>query len=549
MITKYFPSQNVIIIAHSMGGLVAHSYIQNHNGGSKVNKLITLATPYHGSQLVQLGVGALDVVAKVSFNNILLVMGTFGSHDLAWDNYPNATKDDNTNASLFDLNNTLSTSQYASLYNAFAGSNLDSSHSYYDVSYGYLYVLGYESDGVVPLVSAYNYGYPQGFVPKDYPDGEKNYDHSEMTGKNSTDQLFDTIKKILPIYNISGTVTYNGAGLAGVTVTLTGTSPSSTTTTDSNGNFSFSYAANGTYILTPSMTGYTFSPTSSSIKVNSANLIGQNFTATVGSTGYTISGQVTYNGTGLAGVTVTLTGTGLSSTLTDANGWYKFTNAANGSYNLSFSGTGYTFNPSSVSVQVNGANFTVATNIVATAVASVTISLPKTGQTTCYDASGSVISCAGTGQDGELQKGVAWPDPRFTDNGDETQTDRLTGLIWTKDANAPGPAACDPGKAKFWYNALDYVQCLNTNNYLNHSDWRLPNRNELASLVNAGQSNLANWLNAQGFTNVQAYQYWSSSTSFNNTSEGWVVYMDDENMVTSRSKTDSDYVWPVRDRE
>ena len=108
-----------------MGGLVAHSYIQNHNGGSKVNKLITLATPYHGSQLVQLGVGALDVVAKVSFNNILLVMGTFGSHDLAWDNYPNATKDDNTNASLFDLNNTLSTSQYASLYNAFAGSNLD----------------------------------------------------------------------------------------------------------------------------------------------------------------------------------------------------------------------------------------------------------------------------------------------------------------------------------------------------------------------------------------------------------------------------------------
>jgi pimeloyl-ACP methyl ester carboxylesterase len=144
MITKYFPSQNVIIIAHSMGGLVAHSYIQNHNGGSKVNKLITLATPYHGSQLVQLGVGALDVVAKVSFNNILLVMGTFGSHDLAWDNYPNATKDDNTNASLFDLNNTLSTSQYASLYNAFAGSNLDSSHSYYDVSYDYLYVLGYE---------------------------------------------------------------------------------------------------------------------------------------------------------------------------------------------------------------------------------------------------------------------------------------------------------------------------------------------------------------------------------------------------------------------
>jgi hypothetical protein len=35
--------------------------------------------------------------------------------------------------------------------------------------------------------------------------------------------------------------------------------------------------------------------------------------------------------------------------------------------------------------------------------------VPKTGQTTCYDAGGTVISCAGTGQDGDLQLGVAWP--------------------------------------------------------------------------------------------------------------------------------------------
>ena len=32
----------------------------------------------------------------------------------------------------------------------------------------------------------------------------------------------------------------------------------------------------------------------------------------------------------------------------------------------------------------------------------------KTGQTTCYDVAGTVIDCAGTGQDGELQPGVAW---------------------------------------------------------------------------------------------------------------------------------------------
>jgi len=54
--------------------------------------------------------------------------------------------------------------------------------------------------------------------------------------------------------------------------------------------------------------------------------------------------------------------------------------------------------------------------------------VPKTGQTTKYS----------DGDDGDLQKCVAWPDPRFTDNGDGTVTDNLTGLIWLKEANHIG---------------------------------------------------------------------------------------------------------------
>ena len=46
--------------------------------------------------------------------------------------------------------------------------------------------------------------------------------------------------------------------------------------------------------------------------------------------------------------------------------------------------------------------------------------VPATGQTDSVAA----------GDDGDLQKGVPWPDPRFTDNGDGTVTDHLTGLIW-----------------------------------------------------------------------------------------------------------------------
>ena len=61
-----------------------------------------------------------------------------------------------------------------------------------------------------------------------------------------------------------------------------------------------------------------------------------------------------------------------------------------------------------------------------------TVHLPRTGQTTCWDNSGNQIPCAGTGQDGEIKAGEPWPEPRFTDNGDETMTDNLTGLMWTK---------------------------------------------------------------------------------------------------------------------
>jgi len=78
-----------------------------------------------------------------------------------------------------------------------------------------------------------------------------------------------------------------------------------------------------------------------------------------------------------------------------------------------------------------------------------TVNLPKTGQTKCYDEYGAEISCAGTGQDGDIQAGVAWPEPRFADNGDNAMTDNLTGLMWSKDANLP------EGEMT-WLAALDF---------------------------------------------------------------------------------------------
>jgi hypothetical protein len=177
--------------------------------------------------------------------------------------------------------------------------------------------------------------------------------------------------------------------------------------------------------------------------------------------------------------------------------------------------------------------------------ASGVLALPRTGQTVCYDSAGGTVDCVGTGQDGELQEGVAWPGPRFTDNADRTMTDSQTGLVWIKDGKTPGPVVCSPGTCKTWQGALDHIRCLNANNYLGKSDWRLPNRNELASLVNHGRPNSAAWLNRQGFSNVQANSYWSSSSYSYTTWNAWSINMHD-GAVTSTAKKHDINVWPVR---
>ena len=171
------------------------------------------------------------------------------------------------------------------------------------------------------------------------------------------------------------------------------------------------------------------------------------------------------------------------------------------------------------------------------------LTLPKTGQTTCYDTSGTTIPCSGTGQDGELQMGVDWPIPRFADNSivdsnDKTITDNLTSLIWAKDANLPSAN-------KTWQEALDYIKSLNSVNYLGHNDWRLPNINELASLVNTGKGLQYTWLNQQGFLNVQSNNsnYWSSS---NSAMQASCVYMLSGEVQGCSKNYSIVYVWPVR---
>jgi hypothetical protein len=84
-------------------------------------------------------------------------------------------------------------------------------------------------------------------------------------------------------YSISGRVTLSGVAhqfaLSGVTISLAGVS-TSTTTTAGDGSYSFTGLANGSYTVTPSRTGFTFSPTNIAITPLAANSTLNDFVAT-----------------------------------------------------------------------------------------------------------------------------------------------------------------------------------------------------------------------------------------------------------------------------
>ena len=85
---------------------------------------------------------------------------------------------------------------------------------------------------------------------------------------------------------------------------------------------------------------------------------------------YDISGTVALSGGGvLQGVTITLSGTSSGTATTDASGNYSFIDLVNGSYTVIPSLAGYTFNPISQALTVNGANAT-AINFIATAISN-----------------------------------------------------------------------------------------------------------------------------------------------------------------------------------
>jgi hypothetical protein len=102
------------------------------------------------------------------------------------------------------------------------------------------------------------------FAPASLPATITTVNSADVSGVN-----FATVT-----YSISGTI--SGAGGNAATVNLTGAA-TATVAADASGNYTFTGLQNGSYTVTPSKTGFTFTPASQPAAVNNANVTAMNF--------------------------------------------------------------------------------------------------------------------------------------------------------------------------------------------------------------------------------------------------------------------------------
>jgi hypothetical protein len=118
------------------------------------------------------------------------------------------------------------------------------------------------------------------------------------------------------------------------------------------------------------------------------------------------------------------------------------------------------------------------------------------------------------------------PDSQLTDNVDGTITDSKTGLMWKKCMEGVSGNNCDSGAATSftWETALQQPGLVNSVGFAEHSDWRLPNVKELASLVEEKCYNPS--INLTRFPNSSSSVVWSGSPYAGYSDGAYFVFFD-----------------------
>jgi len=174
-----------------------------------------------------------------------------------------------------------------------------------------------------------------------------------------------------------------------------------------------------------------------------------------------------------------------------------------------------------------------------------------------YDGTNPAVALAATGQtqtyaaddDGAMNMGVAWPAQRLVDHHDGTVTDSVTGLIWLKDAGCLQPGTWKTAGSEV--SELASGSCGLTDGST-AGQWRMPNLLELASIVDASASGPA--LPAgHPFANVSNGLYWTSTSYFGGEKgsfNAWAIRMSDgryiNDGVLNLKASASNGVWAVK---
>lgn len=142
----------------------------------------------------------------------------------------------------------------------------------------------------------------------------------------------------------------------------------------------------------------------------------------------------------------------------------------------------------------------------------------------------SIIAPARIAQTGgdEGSVGAAIPTTRFVkDASGDCIIDTLTGLTWIRDMKKIPTGRDGMSRLYTWPNAIAAVSQMNQNGLCGFKDWRMPNINEMSSLINTSQGNLGTWLNSQGFnilTPGYFYTYfWTSTVSADDSYYAWNI--------------------------
>ena len=144
-----------------------------------------------------------------------------------------------------------------------------------------------------------------------------------------------------------------------------------TTTATTAGAYTFSGVVNGSYTVTPTKAGFTFTPASQAVTVNGANVTVPAFSSAAQT--FTVSGTISGTGGNAATVTLTSGTTTVATVTSSAAGVFTFSAVANGSYTVTPSKAGFNFTPANQAVTVNGANV-ANVNFTSTVVTTSTLS-------------------------------------------------------------------------------------------------------------------------------------------------------------------------------